>query len=286
MVELLKKLNSGDMVAYLNPVEMEMLFEYFEHKNFDIEQIGHALRNCHISLVDELKITANDNYGLEKLASKIFMARKVLENRKINNFHQLQTKSVQLLEKMRNYVEGKYDLDTEITISYRMINGDEKLNYKDLKLGETFELNLVTFNLDPHIGMISNYTKTIFKGKKQKENWDENLKMPENSYTRQKKNPHHYSRTSEFDRVKSETAIKKEIDRLVMQIFSVERKPDDPMFNDPEFKKLYEEYIALKQETIRSAHEIDYLRKNNNQQNIHQVMEKKGKQLYDGFFVK
>ena len=117
MVELLEKLNKGDMVAYLNPTEIERILEYFEHKNFNIEQIGQVLKNCHIALIDELQRVANDNYGLEKLASKIFMARKVLESRKINNFHQLQAKSGQMLEKMRNYVDGKYDLDTEVIIS-------------------------------------------------------------------------------------------------------------------------------------------------------------------------
>jgi len=277
MVELLQKLNSGDMVVYLNPTEMEMLFDYFEHKNFDIEQLGQVLRNCHIAIIDELQRVASNNYGLEKLASKIFMARKVLENRKLNNFHQLQDKSKQMLEKMRNYVEDHYDLDKEITIAYRMINGDENLSYNNLNLGDDFELSIVSFKLDLEVGMISNYTKNVFTGKKQKENWDENLRMPGNKYVRQTKEPHHYSKSSEIDKAKAKLAREKELNRLVVEIFGVERNPDAPIFNDLEFKEIYEEHIKLKQETIRVAHEIDYL--NKNPQLSNQIHEKEGKQL-------
>lgn len=279
MMELLQKLNCGDMVIYLNPTEIEMLFDYFEHKNFDIEQLGQSLRNCHIGLIDELQRVAIDNYGLEKLASKIFMTRKVLENRKINRFHQLQAKSGQMLENMRNYVEGKYDLDTEVKISYRMINGDEKLFYDKLNLDDEFSLETVSFSVNLHTGLVTNYQNVNFKGKKQKENWEENLRMPGNSYSVKSKEPHHYSKANEMDSGKVLEAINKEKNRIVVELFGVERQPDDPMFNDPEFKKLYEDHTSLKQESIRSAHEMDYLLRNKNPQVLEQVREKEGKQL-------
>ena len=278
MVELLKKLNNGDMIIYLNPTEMEMLFDYFEHKNFDIEQLGQALRNCHIGLIDELQRVAANNYGLEKLASKIFMARKVLEVRKRNQVQQLQVKTTELFNKMREYVKNNNEFNFTLGINYRMINGDEKLNYTGLNLGDDFCLEIVSFNVEPNTGMIIDYKKTILNGKKQKENWDENLRMPGISCSKQQKQSHHYSKANEKDREKAKNAIDKELNQLIVQTFGVERTPEDPMFNDPKFKELYEENIRLKQESIRRAHEMDYLRRNNNPQ-IMQVQEKEGKQL-------
>ena len=279
MVELLKKLNDGDMVIYLNPTEMEMLFEYFEHKNFDIEQLGQALRNCHVGLIDELQRVAVDNYGLEKLASKIYMVRKILEVRKKNQFQQLQVRTMETLEKMRNYVKKNTKFDFLLGVNYRMINGDESLKYENLKLGDVFELNAVSFAVDPNTDMIVDYKKSILKGKKLKENWDENLKaMPRIPFVEETKPVHHYTKSEQIDREKAKNEIDKELNRLVVEIFGVERTPNDAMFNDPEFKSIYEEHISLKQESIRRAHEMDYLMRNSNPQ-IMQVQEKEGKQL-------
>lgn len=165
------------------------------------------------------------------------------------------SKQRQLLNEFKIYALKKLkELGKPIKIQYRSNNGNEDVIYKNLKIGEEMNFGVVSFEYDPKTEIISEHSQRIIKGKKQTENFVENMNMAGNSFTSQKSEPYSLSKASDVDKKKVSEEIEKRINDILRAIFKWQL-----VFEDDEYKRLVVTNIALVKELERLNTRINAL---------------------------
>lgn len=150
----------------------------------------------------------------------------------------------ELYQKFREYALNKLKAQGKpFQVKFRAINGDSKIKFKELEMGEEFFLQYGKFIFDPKTNMITNYIRSEFRGTKTDE--DVNKLM-----TEAKKQLHRFGRiqqtmalSSDLEIAKINEKMQQKVDEILAGIFKGELS-----FNDPAFNTLVEMNIALEKE--------------------------------------
>lgn len=149
-----------------------------------------------------------------------------------------------LLNKFRNYVlENMKNTNKPLEIRYYLINNEPSLSYEDLKIEDTFTMDLVSFKYDFQTEMIIDYIKNryqvIKKTEKIEDLPDEYVEGPR-TFRKAKQRP---TEASMFEQEKIFERIQRKVDAILTKVFKGELT-----FEDSEFQKLVYENFNLEKE--------------------------------------
>lgn len=180
-------------------------------------------------------------------------------------------KKMQLLKDFRMYALKKVKQSGRpFEVGYRSLNGSESLLYNRLNIGGDINLVTIFFKFNPQTQIISDYSKRVFKGKKQKEDFRENMSMPGNSYDVETREPYHLNYADDSDKAIIFNELRKQADELLMRVFKGRLK-----YDDDEYKRLVATNVALEEELQRLETRINALNLINDSSNLEEAAEKK-----------
>lgn len=153
----------------------------------------------------------------------------------------------QLLQDFRSYALKKLkEMGKPIDISYSTVNDSETLKFADLNIGDDINIEIKGFKFDPKTDMITDYFKKVFSGKKQVPDFDQNVKLPGNTFSRKLISPHLISQATECNVRKINEAKEKRVNNILSGIFSGQL-----VFDDDEYRALVTRNRAIAQELSR-----------------------------------
>ena len=164
-------------------------------------------------------------------------------------------KKIQLLNSFRSYALTKVqEIDRTFEIEYNEINGIENALYTFLNIGDDANVIHIYLKFNPKTGIISDYSKSVFRGKKFKHDYAENKTMPGNSHSVQTKAPHYLKDADDIDKSIISRELNKKTDELLIRIFKGRL-----MYEDDEFKRLVDINAAIELELQRLDSRIEAL---------------------------
>lgn len=178
-----------------------------------------------------------------------------MENELRNSRKEIIKRKMQLLKDFRVYALKKIKQSGRpFEVDYSSFNGSETLLYHNLNIGDDINLVIIFLKFNPQTQIISDYSKKVFKGKKQKEDFRENMSMPGNSYDGETREPYHLNCADDIEKALIFKELRKQADELLMRIFKGRLT-----YDDDEYKRLVATNIALEEELQRLETRINAL---------------------------
>jgi len=150
----------------------------------------------------------------------------------------------QLLEQFRTFALNKLrTCGQPFKVQFREMNGDPKVSYRDLNIGDEFLLKYGSFTFDPKTGLISDYVRTEIHETKISEDFDELIAVSTKQHRVFRELQNTLENVTDLEKKQIEKSIEKKVDTILVGIFKGELR-----FSDQEFQQLVNMNIALEKE--------------------------------------